>query len=93
MLNGLAGKTAVLTGAGSGFGLECMRIAAKAGMKVALVDVQDDALARAADEARQLGAADVMACRLDVGNAEMVPSGMASPDVLRPVQTMAPSFT
>ncbi|WP_455556712.1 SDR family oxidoreductase [Comamonas sp.] len=70
MLNGLAGKTAVLTGAGSGFGLECMRIAAKAGMKVALVDVQDDALARAADEARQLGAADVMACRLDVGNAE-----------------------
>ena len=70
MLNGLAGKTAVLTGAGSGFGLECMRIAAKAGMQVVLVDVQDDALTRAAEEAQLLGAKYVMACRLDVGNVE-----------------------
>ena len=70
MLNGLAGKTAVLTGAGSGFGLECMRIAATAGMQVVLVDVQDDALTRAAEEAQRLGAKYVMACRLDVGNAE-----------------------
>lgn len=70
MLNGLAGKTAVLTGAGSGFGLECMRIAAKAGMQVVLVDVQDDALTRAAEEAQRLGAKYVMASRLDVGNAE-----------------------
>lgn len=70
MLNGLAGKTAVLTGAGSGFGLECMRIASKAGMQVVLVDVQDDALTRAAEEAQRLGAKYVMACRVDVGNAE-----------------------
>lgn len=40
MLNGLSGKTAVLTGAGSGFGLECMRIAASAGMQLVLVDVE-----------------------------------------------------
>ena len=70
MLNGLAGKTAVLTGAGSGFGLECMRIAAKAGMQLVLVDVQDDALTRAAEEAQRLGAKYVMASRLDVSNAE-----------------------
>lgn len=70
MLNGLAGKTAVLTGAGSGFGLECARIGAKAGMQLVLVDVQADALAKAAEEARSLGAKQVMACKVDVGNAE-----------------------
>ena len=41
MLNGLSGKTAVLTGAGSGFGLECMRIAASAGWLLVLVDVEE----------------------------------------------------
>lgn len=70
MLNGLAGKTAVLTGAGSGFGLECMRIAARAGMNLVLVDVQADALAQSAEQARSLGARQVMACKVDVGNAE-----------------------
>ena len=70
MLNGLAGKTAVLTGAGSGFGLECMRIAAKAGMNLVLVDVQADALAQSAEQARSLGAKQVMACKVDVGSAE-----------------------
>lgn len=70
MLNGLAGKTAVLTGAASGFGLECLRIGAKAGMQLVLVDVQSDALAKAAQEARGLGAKQVMACKVDVGNAE-----------------------
>ncbi|MBF6632009.1 MAG: SDR family oxidoreductase [Comamonas sp.] len=70
MLNGLSGKTAVLTGAGSGFGLECMRIAAKAGMQLVLVDVQADALGLAAQQARSLGAKQVMACTVDVGNAE-----------------------
>ncbi|WP_286998245.1 MULTISPECIES: SDR family oxidoreductase [Comamonas] len=70
MLNGLSGKTAVLTGAGSGFGLECMRIAAKAGMQLVLVDVQADALAQSAELARSLGAKQVMARQVDVGNAE-----------------------
>lgn len=70
MLNGLAGKTAVLTGAGSGFGLECMRIGAQAGMQLVLVDVQADALAKAAQQARGLGAKQVMACKVDVSNAE-----------------------
>ena len=70
MLNGLSGKTAVLTGAGSGFGLECMRIAAKAGMQLVLVDVQADALAQSAELARSLGAKQVMARQVDVGNAQ-----------------------
>jgi NAD(P)-dependent dehydrogenase (short-subunit alcohol dehydrogenase family) len=38
------GQTAVLTGAASGFGLECARIAAREGMNVVMVDVQQDAL-------------------------------------------------
>jgi len=45
MIDNFAGKTAVLTGAGSGFGLECARIAAQRGMNLVLVDVQQDALA------------------------------------------------
>ncbi len=69
MLNGLSGKTAVLTGAGSGFGLECMRIAASAGMQLVLVDVEAQALARAEAEARALGATQVMACQVDVSDA------------------------
>jgi NAD(P)-dependent dehydrogenase (short-subunit alcohol dehydrogenase family) len=45
-----AGKTAVLTGAGSGFGLECARIGARLGMNLVLADVQQDALDRAESE-------------------------------------------
>ena len=41
------GKTALITGAGSGFGLELARLAARAGMRLVLVDVQADALAQA----------------------------------------------
>jgi NAD(P)-dependent dehydrogenase (short-subunit alcohol dehydrogenase family) len=41
------GKIALITGAGSGFGLELARIAARAGMRLVMVDVQTDALAAA----------------------------------------------
>ena len=61
-------KTAVLTGAGSGFGLECARIGARLGMNLVLVDVQQDALDRAAQELQAAGAA-VLAQRVDVSNA------------------------
>jgi NAD(P)-dependent dehydrogenase (short-subunit alcohol dehydrogenase family) len=64
-------KTAVLTGAGSGFGLECARIAARLGMRLVLADVQDDALARATDELRALGA-EVLPMQVDVSRAEQV---------------------
>ncbi|CAN5493198.1 SDR family NAD(P)-dependent oxidoreductase [soil metagenome] len=68
MITNFKGKTAVLTGAGSGFGLECARIGAKLGMKLVLVDVQQDALEQASAELTAAGA-EVQAFRLDVSNA------------------------
>lgn len=66
-----AGHTAVITGAASGFGLECARIAAARGMNVVMADVQADALARSAAEIEALGAA-VLRVRLDIANAAEV---------------------
>ncbi|HZW72442.1 MAG TPA: SDR family oxidoreductase [Caldimonas sp.] len=66
-----AGRTAVVTGAGSGFGLEVSRIAAARKMNVVMADVQQDALDRAAAEIRALGAA-VLAQRVDVAHAAEV---------------------
>ena len=68
MITDFKGKTAVLTGAGSGFGLECARIGARLGMKLALVDVQQDALDRAGAEITAAGA-EVLSFRLDVSDA------------------------
>ncbi len=62
------GRTAVITGAGSGFGLEAARIAAREGMNVVLADVQVDALERALDEMHTLGA-QALPYRLDVAKA------------------------
>ena len=67
----LAGRTAVITGAGSGFGLEASRIAAREGMNVVMADVQPDALDRAVAEIEGLGAA-VLGFRLDVSKAAEV---------------------
>ncbi|MDZ4073902.1 MAG: SDR family oxidoreductase [Hylemonella sp.] len=68
MIKDFAGKTAVLTGAGSGFGLECARIGARLGMKLVLADVQQDALDRAAAEMKAAGA-EVLAQQVDVSDA------------------------
>ena len=65
------GRTAVITGAGSGFGLEVSRLAAGKGMRLVLADVQQDALDRAAAEMKALGA-DVLAARVDVSKADQV---------------------
>jgi len=62
-------KTAVLTGAGSGFGLECARIGARLGMNLVMADVQQDALDRAAAEIQATGA-QVLAIKLDVSKAD-----------------------
>jgi NAD(P)-dependent dehydrogenase (short-subunit alcohol dehydrogenase family) len=64
-------KTAVLTGAGSGFGLECARIGASLGMNLVLVDIQQDALDRAAAEMEAAGAP-VLARRVDVSRGSEV---------------------
>ncbi|CAN7538643.1 hypothetical protein ASF11_12420 [Acidovorax sp. Leaf76] len=68
MIDNFAGKTAVLTGAGSGFGLECARIGARLGMNLVLVDVQQDALDAATAEMQAAGV-QVLARKVDVSNA------------------------
>ena len=65
------GRTAVITGAASGFGLETCRIAAREGMNIVMADVQADALERAAADIRGLGA-EVLPFRLDVSQAHEV---------------------
>jgi NAD(P)-dependent dehydrogenase (short-subunit alcohol dehydrogenase family) len=64
-------KTAVLTGAGSGFGLECARIGAKLGMNLVLVDVQQDALDAATQEMQAAGV-QVLPFKLDVSSADQM---------------------
>ena len=71
MIQDFKGKTAVLTGAGSGFGLECARIGARLGMNLVLVDVQQDALDRAAAEMTAAGA-QVLARQVDVSKGEQI---------------------
>ncbi len=65
------GRTAVITGAGSGFGLEASRIAAREGMNIVMADVQQDALDKAVAEIEGLGAK-VLAFKLDVSKAAEV---------------------
>ena len=75
MISHFKNKTAVLTGAGSGFGLECARIGAKLGMNIVLVDVQQDALDKATAEITAEAAkfdGQVMSFRLDISKAAEV---------------------
>lgn len=64
------GRTAVITGAGSGFGLEVARLAAARGMNLVLCDVQQDALDKAAAEFE--GRVPVLARRVDVAKADQM---------------------
>ncbi len=66
-----ANKVAVITGGASGFGREFANIGASLGMKLVLADVEQDALARAADELTAQGA-DVLAVVCDVRRAAEV---------------------
>ncbi|MBV8124685.1 MAG: SDR family oxidoreductase [Burkholderiaceae bacterium] len=63
------GRTAVITGAGSGFGLEAARIAAARGMNLVLCDVQGEALSKAAAE---FEGRPVLARVLDVSKADQM---------------------
>ncbi len=65
MITEFTGKTAVITGAGSGFGLELARLCAARGMHLVLADIQDDALASADAELKALGA-QTLAMKVDV---------------------------
>ena len=71
MIKDFKGKTAVLTGAGSGFGLECARIGAKLGMNLVLLDIQQDALDAASREIEATGVP-VLSIKLDVSSAEQM---------------------
>nr|WP_315848275.1 SDR family oxidoreductase [uncultured Rhodoferax sp.] len=71
MITDFKGKTAVLTGAGSGFGLECARTGAKLGMNLVLADVQQDALDKTVAEMQAAGAP-VLAMKVDVSQAAQV---------------------
>jgi NAD(P)-dependent dehydrogenase (short-subunit alcohol dehydrogenase family) len=70
-MNDWTGRTAVITGAASGFGLEASRVAAARGMNVVMADVQQKALDTAAAEIRGLGA-QVLAFRFDVAKGAEV---------------------
>jgi NAD(P)-dependent dehydrogenase (short-subunit alcohol dehydrogenase family) len=62
------GKTAVITGAASGFGLELAKLAAQAGMKLALADVQKDALDAVVAQFKAQNVS-VIACTFSVADA------------------------
>jgi len=64
-------KVAVITGGASGIGLALARRAAAEGMRLALADIEDAALAAAADELRGAGA-QVLTLKCDVSRAEDV---------------------
>ena len=68
IMNLKAGQTAVITGAGSGFGLELARLGAAKGLNLVIADVQQDALDAAKAELKGLGAK-VVALRSDVSRA------------------------
>lgn len=65
------GKVAVITGAGSGFGLEFARTGARLGMKLVLADIQADALEQARVELEAHGA-EVVARVVDVSDGEQI---------------------
>ncbi|MEM8729036.1 MAG: SDR family NAD(P)-dependent oxidoreductase [Pseudomonadota bacterium] len=62
-------SVAVVTGAASGIGRAAAAQFASMGMRVALVDRNEDQLSAAADEAKEAGAADVLTAMVDVSDA------------------------
>lgn len=73
----LDGKTAVITGAGSGMGLEFARRFARAGMNLVLADISEAALQAAVAEAESLGVR-AIGVRTDVADAASMDALAAS---------------
>ena len=74
-----AGRTAVITGGGSGFGREFAHLASTLGMNVVIADVQQDALDRVEAELRGKGTP-VLSRRVDVSKADQVEALAAETD-------------
>ncbi|MGB7302768.1 MAG: SDR family oxidoreductase [Burkholderiaceae bacterium] len=74
MLKDFAGATAVITGAGSGFGREFALIGAHRKMKLVLADVQADALAQTSEMVATAGATEVISQVTDVSQFESMQS-------------------
>lgn len=66
------GKVAVITGAASGIGLSLAKEAARRGMKLALIDINYEGAALAADECAALGSPKAVAIKADVSVYEEV---------------------
>lgn len=78
-MNSFQNKTAVITGAASGFGLELAKLAAQAGMKLALADVQKEALDAVVAEFRARHVPVIAACFSVANGADY---GVFAADVL-----------
>jgi NAD(P)-dependent dehydrogenase (short-subunit alcohol dehydrogenase family) len=70
-MNELRNKTAVVTGAASGIGLELARVFAEQGMNVVLADIEQPKLSEAVDAVTSLGA-EALGVLTDVGSGESV---------------------
>lgn len=70
-MDALRGRVAVITGAGSGFGREFARLAAREGMRLALADIERAALDVLRAELEDAGA-DVIAATVDVAQSSQV---------------------
>lgn len=71
----LNGKVAILTGAAQGLGYAIAHAYAREGMKIALIDVQADKLAKVSDELRTMGA-DCLPIPADLSDADSTQSAV-----------------
>jgi NAD(P)-dependent dehydrogenase (short-subunit alcohol dehydrogenase family) len=78
MIDDLAGKTAVVTGAASGIGFELTKQMLALGARVVMADIEDPALEEAAAAAGEIG--DVLPVRTDVTDAQAVEALAAQTD-------------